>query len=1166
MSSQQKAIRLNQELGAAIHRHERGRLAEAETIYRQILEQEPDHPVATEKLGVLYMQVGRAEVAEKLLRKVVAQRPDYADAHSNLGVVLASTGRLAEALACHKRALALGMDTVLAHLNIGLTLKELGQWTEALTHLRKASGITGPNRRKWMLALGEALFRCGDANAAETTLANAVEIDRKDAEALDHLARVQIAKGKHAAAIETYRSLLELRPGDIFLLEGIARAQAALNDLDTAISTMREVLGKAPSRVDSAVELAGWLHRAGRPEEGLEILRKLLRSYPDAPNIHNGLGAILHNLQRNEEAAAHFREVVKASPSVPHGYHHLALALHALGRKTEAAAAAAAAVACDENFIDALIVRGRALHEIGFPHEAAECMRKVLSLRPHHADALVNLSHIAREQGRSAEAVGCAREALLADPANLPARVAYAVALEADGRFDEAEREMRDLLTKHEDSTLYAGLGNVLKSRWQMAESVAAYRKALSFPDVSLAFGGNLMLALNYLEEIDRETVFADHKAFGARIEAGIVPMPPRPAAPDDDDPDRPLRIGYISADFRGHVVMNFMEPILSRHDRRRFAVTLYAEVMVEDQVSAYLKSLGHKWVRTIGMTDEEVAKRIREDKIDILIDLSGHTAGNRLRALAYRPAPVQGTYLGYPNTTGMSRIDFRLIDAISDPPGDADRFATEKLVRLPGCFLCFRIPMDAPPVNEAPCVKNGYVTFGSFNKLAKITPSMLDTWARILKRVPNSRLSIKGWSMADAEARDRIVDLFRHRGIEGDRIVPKPFIHDRHYMTGFHEVDIALDTNPYSGTTTTFDSLIMGVPVVTLRGDRHSARVSASMLTRLGSPEWVAGDHDEYVEIAVRLASDMARLAAIRNELRDRVAASPLADGEAFTAALEDTLREVWRTRPRVEAPAEPVTPPPSDPSLEPPTTLVEHDQDTPVPATPRAPLPPQIASRFWTQRIALPSGVVTPGLAPLAPEAFDLPDRMDGMIFFDLDARDGYWCFEAIRRGAAKAIGLHWAGPGRPPYLDDAPANFDFAREQLGIPESRCIRLPYAPDDPRLADLEPADLVLFPDLKVDWRNPLAHLLAAARICRGEFLVESAVSDARDDGGPPTFSFDPTSPGEKPAIPNLAMLGVMIESAGFTDAEGWLLHESPGDPALRRGFVKARGPAVSAG
>ncbi len=1168
MSRPLTPLRLEQELNAAIHRHEKGRLAEAETIYRQILEHDPEHIVATEKLGVLYMQVGRADIAERLIRKVVSQRPEYPDAHSNLGVMLASTGRLAEALACHKRALALGMDPILTNLNIGLTLKELGQWGEALTHLRKASGITGANRRKWMVATGELLFRTGDARGAHAALSSAAKLDGKDPECLEKLAPVQMALGLFAEAIESYRTLSGLRPGDLGALEGLARAQASAGDMDAAIATMEEVIGKAPGRIEAGVELAAWLHRRERTDEALALLERLLRSHPEAGHIHNGLGAILNDQKRHEEAAEHFRQVIRTNPSIPQGYFHLAIALQGAGRKQEAAAAAATAIACDENFADAYLVRGRLMHEMGHPAEATESLRKLLTLRPHNADALISLSHIAREQGRPSEALECAREALIADPEGMSARIAYAISLEAGGQFDLAEREIRSLLEKQPDCALYAALGNVLKARWQMSESIAAYRKALAYADMPLAYGGNLMLALNYLEELDRETVFEDHKAYGVRMQAGVTPLPPRPPEPDDDDPDRPLRIGYISADFRGHVVMNFMEPILVRHDRRAFSVTLYSEVMMEDQASAYLRGIGHRWVRTVGMTDEDVAKRIRDDKIDVMIDLSGYTAGNRLRALAYRPAPVQATYLGYPNTTGMDAIDVRFVDAISDPPDEADRFATERLVRLPGCFLCFRIPIDAPDVNEAPCLKNGYVTFGSFNKLAKITPSMLDTWAELLKRVPTARLSIKGWSLADAEARDRIVDLFRQRGIEAERILPKPFIQDRHYMTGFHEVDIALDTNPYSGTTTTFDSLIMGVPVVTLRGDRHSGRVSASMLTRLGRPEWVAESHADYVEIAARLASDPQALADQRSRLRAEVAASPLADGETFTRQFEDAIRQIWRERRRVEVAPEPVEPPPSDLSLPPPTALAE-PADKPVEPSPRPVLPAQVASRFWTHRITLPDGIVTPGLAPLAPEAFGLPERLDGLTVLDLDARDGYWCFEALRRGAAKATGLHWTAPHRPAYLADAAANFAYARERLGHAETICAALPHAPGDAALeATIEPADLVLFPDFRPDWRDPLAALKAALRLCRGEFILEAPVSDTSDAGSPPAFQFDTDSPGDRPPVPNLAMLGLLVESAGFVEVEGWLLHETPVEAALRRGFIKGRAPGggVSAG
>jgi predicted O-linked N-acetylglucosamine transferase (SPINDLY family) len=325
--------------------------------------------------------------------------------------------------------------------------------------------------------------------------------------------------------------------------------------------------------------------------------------------------------------------------------------------------------------------------------------------------------------------------------------------------------------------------------------------------------------------------------------------------------------------------------------------VFCYAGVIRPDAVTAHLRSLADHWLSTLGMADDALAERIRADGIDILVDLAGHTAHNRLRVFAHKPAPVQVTWLGYSNTTGLRAIDYRIVDDMTDPPGAADGFASETLLRLPGGFLCFGAPKDAPEPAAPPCLRTGAVTFGSFNNPAKVSAAAFDVWAQLLIRSPGARLLLKGKPFADEATCAWFLARFRERGIAAERVQLVAWLPSSTAHLGLYEkIDIALDPFPYNGTTTTCEALWMGVPVVTLRGDRHSARVGASLLNQVGFADWIADSVDGYVEIALALAANPAKLQTVRRSLRRRMNESSLCDGSGFARRMENAYRTIWR------------------------------------------------------------------------------------------------------------------------------------------------------------------------------------------------------------------------------------------------------------------------------
>ncbi len=404
----------------------------------------------------------------------------------------------------------------------------------------------------------------------------------------------------------------------------------------------------------------------------------------------------------------------------------------------------------------------------------------------------------------------------------------------------------------------------------------------------------NLLIGLQYGDNRSPLELFAEHRRFDALVGRPRTAHHARHG--NDPDPDRPLRVGYVSNDFRQHVASCFFEPLLACHDPARVEAFCYSDTVSPDAVTRRLTALASGWRDTVGLDEAELAQWIRDDRIDILVDLGGHSAGNRLTVFARRPAPIQVTWLAYPDTTGLSAMDYRLVDAITDPEGIADGLASETLVRLPDGFLCYWPPHGAPEPGPSPAAA-GPVTFGSFNRMAKVTPAVVALWAAVLRRVPESRLLMKSIGIGSPAVRGRIEAQLRDHGVDPARLETVSWSPTwLEHLALYRRIDIALDCFPYNGTTTSCEALWMGVPMIGLLGDRHAARVGASLMSRIGLSELVARDAADYVEIAARLASDRERLASLRAGMRDRLRASPLCDGPGFARRVEDAYRGMWR------------------------------------------------------------------------------------------------------------------------------------------------------------------------------------------------------------------------------------------------------------------------------
>ena len=659
----------------------------------------------------------------------------------------------------------------------------------------------------------------------------------------------------------------------------------------------RQILTVDPRHADALHLLGVIAHQAGRNDLAVELIRQAVALSPNHPPSYSNLGLALSALGQFDDAIVAYRRALQLKPDYFEAYNNLGNTLRATGQIDDAIVAFRRALEIKPDYADVRNNLGNAFRDQGHLDEAIAAYHEALRLKPDYAIAYNNLGQTLEDQGQSDEAIAAYRRALQLDPDLAGAHSNLGNALKDQGRIEEAIAAYhRALQSKPDSAEAHGNLGIALVDQGQLKPAMAAYRRALELRPNFAAAHSNLLLGLHYLPDSDATNLFSEHCRW-AEIHARPLAQPAARHG-NDRNPERRLRIGYVSPDFREHSVAFFIEGLLAAHDREQVEVFCYADLVREDGVSERLRQSAAHWRRITGQTDAQVSELIRRDAIDILVDLAGHTAHHRLLVFARKPAPVQVTYLGYCDTTGLSVMDYRITDALADPPGATEHLYTEQLVRLPDSMWCYRPPDYSPAVHPPPILRSGYITFGCFNVRPKITDAVLALWVGLLHAVPGSRLLLKNLGFRDASVQQGMRDLLAAAGIPSGRVElagPVPTMQE--HLEYYGRVDIALDTFPYHGTTTTCEALWMGVPVVTLAGRTHAARVGVSLLTTVGLPELVAASPDEYVKIAAALAADVPRLAALRTSLRARMAASPLLDATRFARHVEVAYRQMWRT-----------------------------------------------------------------------------------------------------------------------------------------------------------------------------------------------------------------------------------------------------------------------------
>jgi predicted O-linked N-acetylglucosamine transferase (SPINDLY family) len=685
-------------------------------------------------------------------------------------------------------------------------------------------------------------------------------------------------------------------PRDVEARAGLGHVYHDLHQWAEAEACFRQVVLAEGESALAHYHLGGVLQSQGRAAEAAECYRRALALDPRLADAHNNLGTLLKDRKELEAAQAQFEQALRAEPAHAPALTNLALLYEARGDYARAGEYYRAAVAADASSAIARHGLGVALEKQGRTEEALACYQESLRLDPKLVSAYFSISYLFQMQGRPDTAVSWCQEALRIEPNNANVYNNLGAAWNELGKRDDAIACFRRAIELQPTLAVsYSNLGVALQALGRLDEALQAHRSAVGLEPDNAGSHSNLLYALNYPADQDPAAVFAEHRTWGSRHADPLTAASP-PHRAMAGAAGRKLRVGYVSPHFHAHAVNFFSEPILASHDHHAFEVYCYSDVKLPDETTRRLMGYADHWRETQALGNEQLAHLVRQDGVDILVDLTGHiSGGKRMLVFARKPAPIQVTYIGYQNTTGMLAMDYRLTDEYSDPPGTTDSLHTERLVRLPRTFFCYLPSPDAPPVVRLPALDHGYISFGSVNNFTKVTPQVLAAWAAIVKQVPRSRLVLLA-DMVDS-LREYLLRTLAGHGVDPSQVELVNRLPRAGYLSLINRLDIALDPFPFNGHTTTCDCLWQGVPVVTLSGTTYVSRFGGSGLATLGLNDWIAHHREAYVERAVAHALDIGALAALRAELRQRMLGSPLLDFEAFTRNLEAAYRQMWDT-----------------------------------------------------------------------------------------------------------------------------------------------------------------------------------------------------------------------------------------------------------------------------
>jgi predicted O-linked N-acetylglucosamine transferase (SPINDLY family) len=621
-----------------------------------------------------------------------------------------------------------------------------------------------------------------------------------------------------------------------------------------------------------------------------EILYRKLFKNNDNADAANLLGCLLMNRGNYQGAEEYIKKAIKIKPDVYFFYYHLGLVYSRQNFWNEAIKAFQKALSYNPQHADSLNNLGVALNSIGSFEPAIIILKKALAIQPDHSESLNNIAIAYSMKGDNNKALNYYLKAIERFPEKPECHKNIAGIYRKLHLLKRAEHHLQ-LALRYSPNYIQAlnDYGVILKDQGKNLKAYEAFCKIVELDDDFIEAQSNRLYMLHYLPQQSPESIFNEHTEFGKRITCRNSSLQFANRSKNNR-----IRIGYVSPDFRNHSVSFFIKPILQNHDPTFFEIFCYANVARPDQVTFSLKSLNVHWRNIYGISNEHVAKQIENDRIDILVDLAGHSSRNRLMVFAQKPAPIQVTYLGYPNTTGIPTIDYRITDSTTDPKKN-EHLYTEKLIYIDPCFLCYSPQEDVPLSHLKASCQN--IIFGSFNNIGKLNDDVVQVWSKILKNLPGSIIMLKSAGFTDKDTQHLWRKKFNNLGINDHQVLFSGYIPDiKKHLSVCHNVDIALDTFPYNGTTTTFETLWLGIPVITLSGNSHVSRVGHSILKSIGLEELVAHSKDEYVNKVIQLASNKFLLKMFRKQLRNLMKQSVLTDGKTFTRQIEYKFQKMMK------------------------------------------------------------------------------------------------------------------------------------------------------------------------------------------------------------------------------------------------------------------------------
>lgn len=847
------------ELNRLIALFNSGLYVELEIQTEALLARYPDSGFAWKVMGVsLQMQGKQALLA---LQKAARLLPNDAEAHNNLAVALRNSGQAENAVQSCRRALQIRPDYAEAHSNLGNALKDLGQLEPALASYTRALAIK-PDLAETHRSIGDLLKQCGRFDEAASSYRRALELNPGLAEAHCNLGLVLTQLGQTENALTCYLRALEIQPDFAEAHINLGNALHDLGKLDQAVPHYLRALEINPSLSAAHFNLGIALMELKQLDRAIESYRRALDLQPDYVEAHNNLGIALSLHGDLDAAISSFQRSLQLRPEFTEAQNNLGNAWRELGQPEMAATSFRQALAITPDDAQLHNNLGNALTDLGQSQAALASYQRALELNPKLADAYSNLGNILKDQDQLADAVASYRQALALNP-----------------NFAQA----------------HFNLGNALTDLGQLQQAATSYRQALAISPAFTDAQSALLFIHNYLADQTVASLLEQARDFGVSAAQRARPFTTWPNIPAAE---RCLRVGLVSADLRNHPVGYFVESMLkalSSNASGRIELFVYSNHLVSDPLSERIKACCHGWTSAVGVSDEKLAGKIHHDNIDILIDLSGHTAKNRLPMFAWKPAPVQVSWLGYFASTGLTAIDYWLADSWMAPASEAAHFV-EKIQRLPETYLCFTPPDVEVPVSALPALTENRITFGCFNNLTKMNDAVVALWARVLKAVPDSRLLLKTRALNHAELRQEVLARFTGHGIDADRLILEGAAPRVELLAAYQRVDIALDPFPYPGGTTSVEALWMAVPVLTLAGERFLSHMGESILHNAGLPDWIARNPDDYVALAVSHSSNLSKLANLRAHLRAQVLSSPLFDAPRFARHFEEALRQIWK------------------------------------------------------------------------------------------------------------------------------------------------------------------------------------------------------------------------------------------------------------------------------